>query len=118
MLFSDAMQEIVDKLDSAGIVSTTEPSQLQLPGALVVPGLLTFDFLDGETFSANFEIYLLTRNNGSVQSLNDLQDLLTKFRTVFDPLEAAHISIPLTNVAGPDPVPGLLITLQATITKD
>lgn len=118
MLFSDALKEVVETLDNAGIVSTTEPSKVQLPGALVLPGTLTFDFLDGETFSANIQIYLLTRNNGSLQSLDDLQELLIKFRTVYSALEAEPIALPLTNVAGPDPVPGLLITLQATITKD
>lgn len=118
MLFSDALQEVVERLDAAGITSTTEPSQLQLPGALVEPGLITFDHLDPDTFSADINIYLLTRNNGSVQTLNELQELLQKFRTVFEPLEVQPMSLPLANTAGANPVPGLLITLQTTITKD
>lgn len=120
MLYGDALQEVVTALDNAGVTSTTEMSQVQLPGALVVPGTMTFDYLDGDNFSANIDVYLLVRNNGSVQSLNDLQDLLTKFRTVFDAIEAEPISLSLPNATGgsPDPVPGLQLTLQATITKD
>lgn len=117
MLYGDALQEIVTGLKNAGIKATTEIANLQLPGALVIPGPMTFDILDGENYSAEIEVYLLTSNKGSIQSLNDLQELLTDFRTVFNVSEAEPISLPLTNLA-PDPVPGLLITLQATITKD
>lgn len=118
MLYGDALAEIVTGLKNAGINATSEPSKLQLPGAIVEPGLLTFDLLDGDNYSAEFNIYLLTSNKGTVQSLNDLQDLLNKFRSVFQVVEAEAMSLPLPNIAGPDPVPGLLLTLQATITKD
>ena len=118
MLFGDALAEIVTGLRNAGINATSEPAKVQLPGAIVEPGLLTFDLLDGDNYSAQFNVYLLTSNKGTVQSLNDLQDLLTKFRSVFQVVEAEPISLPIPNIGGPDPVPGLLLTLQATITKD
>ena len=118
MLFGDAIAEVVTKLQDAGINATAEPSQVHLPGALVVPGTMTFDILDADNYSAEIDIYLLTINNGSVQSLNDLQELLTRFRSVFQIVEAEPISLPLSNIGGPDPVPGFLITIQATITKD
>lgn len=117
-LIGDALAEVVQALRDAGINATTEPSEVQLPGALVVPGTLTFDLLDAENYSANIDIYLLTSNKGSVQSMNDLQTLLNKFRVAFQIPEAEPISLNLPNVSGPDPVPGLLITLKATITEE
>ncbi len=118
MLYGDALDEIVTALQGAGINATSELSSVQLPGALVIPGTLSFDLLDSDNYSAEFDIYLLTSNKGTVQSLNDLQDLLMKFRSVFQVVEAEPISLTIPNVGGPDPVPGLLLTLQATITKD
>ncbi|WP_064722255.1 hypothetical protein [Paenarthrobacter nicotinovorans] len=117
MLFGDALDEIVTGLINAGINATSEPKKLQLPGAVVEPGTMTFDLLDGDNYSAEFNVYLLTANKGTVQSLNDLQDMLTKFRSVFQVIEAEPLSL-VVPAGGPDPVPGLLLTLQATITKD
>lgn len=118
MLYGDAVAEIVQSLENAGISATAEPAKLHLPGALVIPGTMTFDILDADDYSADIDIYLLTSNKGSVQSLNDLQELLTKFRSVFQVVEAEPISLNLPNIGGNDPVPGLQLTLRATITKD
>ena len=74
--------------------------------------------MNGTDYSAQIEIYLLTSNKGTVQSFNDLQEMLDKLRSVHDIPEAEPISVPLKNIAGPDPAPGLFITLQATVTKD
>lgn len=114
----DALQEVVDALQDAGINATTEPKKLQLPGALVIPGTLEFDLLDSENYSFNIDIYLLTSEKGSVHSMNDLQALLNKARTKYSFPNAEPISLTLPNIGGPDPVPGLLIALQATITEE
>lgn len=118
MLYGDAIAEIVTGLKNAGINATTETANLQLPGALVVPGVMAFDRLDGEDYSAEVSIYLLTSNKGSIQSLNDLQALLAKCRQVFPIPEAEPISLALPNVSGPDGSPGLLINLQIEITEE
>lgn len=117
MLYGDALQEIVTALDNAGIAATTEMAQLQLPGALVVPGAISFDFLDLENYSAIVDVYLVTADQGSVESLNALQGLLTKARTVFNFLEAEPVRLPVKNSA-PDAIPALLLTLEVTITKE
>lgn len=116
MKYGEALADIVDQLNAAGMRATTEPNEVQTPGVLVIPGVMTFDYLDHENFSAQFDVYIVTSNNGTIQSINDLQDELAVFRTVFQALEAEPVMVPLPNYN--DPVPGLLITLQATITKD
>lgn len=115
MLYSDALQEVVDSLKAAGLKATQEQNQVQLPGALVVPGTLTFDSLDSDVYSAEINIYLLTTNKGSKKSMDDLQELLAKARTVYEFPEAQPISLELLNVSGPDPIPGILVVLEATI---
>ena len=117
MRYGDALEEIETALQNAGLRATTEPSKLHLPGALIVPGTMSFEILDQEDYVASIDIYLLTANKGSIRSLNDLQDMLTILRGVFVIPEAEPITLDLNNISK-DPIPGLLINLQATITKD
>lgn len=117
MKYGDALQDLVSQLDAGGITATTELATLQLPGALVVPGTLQFEYLDPDNYSANVDVYLLVADHGSIESMNDAQDLLTKFRAIFKVLEAEPIALPAPN-HGADPLPGFLVTLALTITKD
>lgn len=114
----DALAEVVAELTDAGIRATTEPKNFQIPGALVVPGTIDFDILGDDAYSMVIDIYLLPRKNGThIQAMNDAAEMLIKLRTVFEVPNAEPISISLPNLST-DPVPGLLISLQATITKD
>lgn len=117
MGYGDALEEIVQTLRDAGIPATTEAASVQLPGALVVPGTITFDRLSTGEYGAVVEVYLLTSNKGAVQSLNDLTKLLAQFRGVFDVGQAEPITIQL-QAAGPDPAPGLRIELNLDITQE
>jgi hypothetical protein len=112
----DALQEVVDTLTAAGVPASTEPGELDLPGAFVVPGVINFDLLSGDDYSMVIDIYLLTPNNGAIEAINSLQDMLVKVRTVYGVPNAEPMSLPLGN--GQEALPGLLISLQATITKD
>ncbi|WP_218711551.1 hypothetical protein [Arthrobacter sp. BF1] len=115
MKITEALNEIIDNLNAAGLAATDTPGQVQLPGALVLPGLIEFAYMDSETFNMDFQIYLLAANKGSI-SLDHLQDSLGKFRTVYPVTEAKPVSIPLSQY--PEPCPALSITLSLRITKD
>lgn len=115
MKITEALNEIIDNLNAAGLASTDEPARVQLPGALVLPGLIEFPYMDNESFTMEFQIYLLAANKGSI-SLGHLQESLGKFRTVYRISDAKPVSIPLPQY--PDPCPALSITLQLRITKD
>lgn len=116
MKYGDALEQIVSELDAGGIIATADASKIQLPGALVVPGMVTFNRLDPDTYEATVDVYLLTADRGSLESLNDLQDLLQTFRQIFDVLEAEPLSLQVPNY--PNPLPGLVISLNLEITKD
>lgn len=115
--YGDALADIETAFKNVGINATTETQKLQLPGVLIIPGRMHFDRLDFDTYSADVEVYLLTSNKGSVQSMNDLQELLLKVTSVFTIEEAEPISLQLSNLS-PDPLPGLLVNLDVTISKD
>jgi hypothetical protein len=116
MLIGDALQEVVDTLNAAGVSASTEINGVEYPGAFVVPGEISYDILSGDDFSMIIEIYLLTRNNGALENINVLQDMLSKVRSVYGVPNALPLSLEI--VKGQGALPGLLINLQATITKD
>lgn len=110
----EAINELVDNLKAAGIAATADPARLELPGVLVMPGTLAFPYLDGTQFDMEFNLYLLVNPKGGVENWVDLQDLLTKLRSVYEIPEALPVSVPLPN-QNTDPVPALLVTLKTTI---
>lgn len=117
MRIGEALSEVVARLEAAGVEASVDAGQLVFPGAFVVPGMITFPYLDKSTYEMNIDIYLLTTDNGGIDAIEKLQDLLDKVQTVFDVPEAEPISLPVGQYAG-NPLPGLLISLKTTITKD
>lgn len=115
MLYGDALQEIADTLTAAGITATIELATLEVPGALVTPGTLSFDHLDRETYSATVEVYLCTSDRGAVETLNDLQRLVAKAKDVYGFVDAVPVKLQAPNHS-PDGLPALLVTLEVTIT--
>jgi hypothetical protein len=111
---AEAINDIVDSLKAAGLAATADPSKLELPGVLVMPGLIEFPYLDGSQFDQEFNLYLLTSPKGGVENWVDLQDLLQKTRSVYEIPEALPVSVPLPNHST-GPVPALLVTLKTTI---
>jgi hypothetical protein len=110
----EAINDIVDSLKAAGIAATADPSELELPGVLVMPGLIEFPYLSGTQFDQEFDLFLLVSPKGGVENWVDLQALLQKLRTVYEIPEALPVSVPLPNHSA-GPVPALQVTLKTTI---
>ncbi len=109
-----AINDLVTALKTAGIAATAEPSKVELPGILVMPGNIEFPYLDNSQFNMEFNLYILAADKGSVETWTDLQTVLQKLRTVYEIPDALPINRPLQNQS-PDPVPALLVTLKTTI---
>lgn len=109
-----ALNDIVTALKAAGIAATAEPSKLELPGILVMPGLIEFPYLGDTTFDVEFNLYLVIKPKGGVENWVDLQIILQKLRGVYQIPDALPVSVPLPNHST-DPVPALLVTLKTTI---
>lgn len=109
-----AINEIVDALKTAGIAATAEPSKLELPGILVMPGLIEFPYLNDTQFDIEFNLHIVTKPDGGVENWIKLQAVLQKLRGVYAIPEALPVSLYLPT-HHPDPVPALLVTLKTTI---
>ncbi|UVJ37982.1 hypothetical protein [Arthrobacter sp. CJ23] len=111
---TEAINEIVDSLKSAGIAATSEATMLELPGVLVVPSTIEFPYLDDQEFNMEFSLFLMTSDvSGSAEVWIKLQELLQKVRTVYKIADALPINRPNSNIS--NPAPALLVTLQTTI---
>lgn len=113
---SEVLQEVVDALTSAGLPTSVDPAELDLPGAWITPARMDFNYLSGEQFDFDIEIYLLAPNNGALENISALQEMGQKVRSVYNVASAEFVAYPI----GPnkEPFPCLIITLSATITKD
>lgn len=110
----EALNEIVAALKGADLAATADASRLELPGILVMPGDMSFPYLDDSQFDMDFTLWLLARDIGPVETWGELQVLLQGVRTVYQVVEAVPINRPLANQSS-EPVPALLITIKTTI---
>ena len=117
MAIAAALDEIVSTLIAAGLRATAEPSKVQTPGVLVLPGDIAFDRLSDEEMSMDFDIYLISKNNGGRQTLAELEGMLYKVQSVYPIAGGSPLSVPLSNLS-PDPLPALLVRLPVNITKE
>lgn len=111
---AEALNEIVAELVAAGVAATADASRLELPGVLVMPGEIQFPYLDGSQFDMQFNLWIMARDKGAVDTWVELQELLTKVRARFEIPDAIPINRPLANQSS-EPVPALLATIQTTI---
>lgn len=110
----EALQEIVDTLEGAGIPTVVDGGKIIPPGVIVVPGQIQFPTLAGDSFDMEFNLFLITRDNaGNAEVWDGLQDLLQKVRSVYQISEAIPINKP--NSSTSNPAPALLVTLNLTI---
>jgi len=112
-----ALQDIADQITAAGVPATTDPRNLNLPGAWVTPGTVSFDVLDAQTAFMRFDVYLVAPDHGAVHSLNALGEQLAQLRTALPIGEAQPVMVNLPN-HGADAMPALLISIDAQLTED
>lgn len=111
---TEALDEIVENLKSAGIAATSDAQYLELPGVLVVPSTLTFPYFNDSEFDVEFNVFLMTADvSGSAEVWMKLQELLQKFRSVYPVAEALPINKPNSSLTSP--APALLVTLSMHI---
>lgn len=115
MKISEALSEIVSNLEAVGLAATDNPGIVNLPGALVLPGKVTFPYMSAEAFNLEVEILLLAANKGLI-TLDHLQEMLDKLREAYDISEAKLTGYKLPNL--PDICSAYVVTLSLRITKD
>jgi hypothetical protein len=113
----EALEDLTSQISDLGVNATYNPQNLDLPGAWVTPGAVTYDLLDSETYSMQFDVYLISSNNDVAGSLINLSEMLEKIRVSLGIPEAQPVSVSLPNHSS-EALPALLVTLQTIITKD
>lgn len=112
MRISEAVTEVVESLNAVGIDTTAETSTLVMPGALVIPRGIEYSQL-GANPDMEFEVWLVSpKHRLQAQIFDELEDLLTKFRSVYPIKTVTPAALPHTQGTL---VPAFLITFTATL---
>lgn len=112
-----SLQDIADQVTAAGVPASVDARNLNLPGAWVTPGLVSFDVMDAATAFMRFDVYLVAPDHGAVHSLDALGGMLAKLRQAIPVGEAQPVMVNLPN-HGADAMPALLISIDAQLTED
>lgn len=111
------LDDIKQLLTDAGVPAVVDARNLALPGAWVTPGVISFDTMDADAAFMRFDVYLIAPDHGAVHSLNELGGMLAKLRAAVPIGEAQPVMVNLPN-HGADPMPALLISIDAQLTED
>lgn len=111
-MITEAVTFVSDRLTAAGINATTDPRDLNLPGAWVTPGEFTLSRLQKAAGEVEVIIALVAPDAGGIETLNILDDLLTKAIDA----EVGINSIEPGTVQLENHAPGGLPALVATVT--
>lgn len=113
----NALNDIAELVTAAGVPAAVDARNLSLPGAWVNPGTVSFDTLDADKAAMRFDVYLVAPDHGAIHSLNELGRMLSQLRDQLPVGEAQPVMVNLPN-HGADPMPALLITIDAELTED
>ena len=110
MRFGSALSEL------AALCRSSDPSaRLDLPGAWVLPGEITFQV--DATAVMEAEVYLVARDVGAVDSLDQLGDMLTALRASGIANAASPVSLDLPNHSSAG-LPALRVVVPIQITEE
>lgn len=110
--------QLVELLESAGITAYLDPRDLEPPCAWVAPGTIsTAGGLALDELEVAWRVYLIASGGLDVPGqLDELGRLLPLALGVLGPVDAEPVGVSLPNLA-PDPLPGLQLTVDTTLTS-
>ncbi|WP_336820189.1 hypothetical protein [Gordonia sp. MMO-8] len=104
---TDALDGVVDALTAAGIAATTNPADIVVPGAWVIPHDITEPTLCGG-LTVRADVCLVAPDNGTANAIAILGDLLDQAAPVLtfdEPVRSMAVTPP-----GLSALPALVIT--------
>lgn len=112
---SEALQDIATVLTDGGVEAVVDPADLNLPGAWVTPGEISYGTLDAGVFSFTMNIYLVAPDLPSGPALDTLGGMLVSAAAALGAnLDATPVTLTLANHAA-GALPGLLVTLETQV---
>lgn len=112
--YGAATVEVAEALCAAGVPVETNVQDLSLPGAWLTPDGLDFDRMDAGRYTGRWALFLITRNNDPVDSLDDLSTMASAVRELFPMFKAEALTVTLANHS-PDPLPAFKINIEMSV---
>lgn len=98
-----ALDALADRLTAAGVNASTDPTQIDVPGAWVTVETLNPERLGGD-FTVTAAIYLIARDTGHTPALADLSTMLARTAEIVTAIgETRPDTVALPGFAGPLP---------------
>lgn len=113
---SDALTRIVDTLQKAGLPAVRHAREIhQFPALVVYPDTVTFDRLDGQSYTYQVQLALLAADTGyGDDALKALSQMMQTLREKFGVKEFKAEDLGLENM-GADPFPAFSASIKFNI---
>lgn len=113
MSIRDRIDELVDRLATAGITASPEAQDVPVPGAWIAPRSARRERMCLD-LTVTVDVYLVVPDSGPLAALDALQTLLDKALTVIRPDGDMDLSTPVVLPHDPTPLPSvkLPVTLE------
>lgn len=111
MSYGEAMKHVKDALTSVGVNAEVDPSDLaDLPGAWVEPASMKFNYLDGGTYDATMTVLLVVPDNGVLEAMANLTELVDLARQSGLPVDEVTFTRAVLENHASDPLPACRFT--------
>lgn len=112
---SEALQDVATLLSDAGVAAVVDATDLNLPGAWVTPGEISYGTLAAGKFSFDMNIYLIVGDLPPALAIDALGGMLVLAGTALSAqLDATPVTLTLANQSA-GALPGLLFTLATEV---
>lgn len=112
--YGEATTEVAQQLREAGLPVETNAQDLTLPGGWLTPNGIEFDRLGLGEYTGRWSLFLVTRNNDPITSLDDLWEMAAQVRAVFPSYRAQALTVTLANHS-PEPLPAFRIEIEMSV---
>lgn len=114
-----ALIQVRDAIRGIGINAAAEASDLELPGVIVYPSVVTFERMDADTFTMDTDLLFVASQVRALDAVDQLEAMISAVSAVLPLRELRAVMIQLASQS-PDELPAFqaTITLEVTPTPE
>lgn len=112
-----AVVQVVDVIKGAGVNATTEAADLDLPGVVVYPDIVSYERLDATTYRLDVGLLFVAGQLRALDALDRLDDLVDKVATVLPINELRAVMVRLSSQSADD-LPAFQTTVSLAVSTD
>lgn len=110
MSIRDRLDELADRLASAGITATPEAQDVPVPGAWIAVRAARRETMCPE-LTYDVDVYLIALDSGPLAALAELDDMLARALTVLRPSGDIDLATPIVLPHDPTELPAAKLTV-------